>query len=609
MAVKQKFYFSFLILSIVLLVIVWYLAGFRFIHMNLAVVFGTIFFILWTYKTKISTKEVTEIHLAYFNSQVFSLIFAILFLASVYILYTSTTIIKPISYFILTSFMAIIIVMGALFAKTKSGVATNLLQSFVLALNLRCGTQIIFPEGAACRDGFYHILTVSSHIVQNGYIPEGHTYTFYPMLHLINSAVSIICSTDIWLTSCWMAGFIASLGVFFIFLFGRKFIGIKVGLFAALLYAISGHLIGRGSFMQPMTLSTVIILLILYLLLSNKQSPNISWAALGCLTLPVIILTHHFSSVMFIIFLVSFLMIQVLMKLKTRKVISELKNYRFTIIVVLYGTMLLAYWMYVSMTFGWAIDIINFFRETAIQTFAVEEAINPLARLDIKILNELGFCILIFFTTFGFLYTIEQPTTFRLFIMFSIIGLTTYIAFNYLFSGFLYANPFRAFSFLELGMVFFAAEALTLVFEKKGIYALVVIIFILSFFMSASTTANTIASPLKFDSVQLAPGRPAKFCINTVDWMENGLNEKSKIYREDIFPINSSNGIFSKLNEGGRLAYVEDIKEIPINSYAAFYTEGSYAKTIILQEEYQLFKEYYNGIYDSGLVEIYQKCK
>jgi hypothetical protein len=618
----DAFPFFFLLFNLLFTFFLTYVAGFRFIHFNLAVVLGTLIYIK---KRKEGEAKKERKEKGKRKKDALMILFMIFYALSIYFLsFTNYT--RPIihiGYFIFISFASVIVGVEILYVETKRDVILNFLKSFLLVLNLWFSLHII-TGGSATGDAPYHIYGISKRIIEEGYLSEEMgVYSYYPALHILNAQASILGSTGIWATWCFVTAFISSLGVFFAFLIGRKFVNEKVGLFSALLFSTS-HLLINKTIVHPMSLTTFLFLLSVYLLLSSRFLPKVSWSILMIPTFFVLIIGHHHSTALFIIFLLSLVAIQLLSYFKPIK--SNFKSCRFFVPIAIFLTCFISYWIYVSRVFHFAINAINFFVERGITRPAQASDILQVVPLHVTIFNEIGFSILIMLATFGLLHSVRKASPLRLAASFCLIGYGGLVAFGYLFPRFGYLLPFRIFTLAELFMIFLAAESLFLIFKKKTL--LIGIIFLLSFFMTSNFYAYQNSSPFVFNNWVTIQSTQQNFFTTGARWVGENLHGEIS-YNEtnpstwDSEPLHNIYGSVEEIfNENyiirlrrlrfdsrdeANISYIQNGSYVVFDKRAIYYGLGSGGGQVVLSPSVLDSFNNFDKLYSNGMVYVYRR--
>jgi len=181
-------------------------------------------------------------------SILFFTFYGLSFLALLQGFYTKTTL-----YYVSIALCAGLIAIDILFVSTRTQGNINLLKSFLLVLNITLTNQIIFPYGIGLPDSNYHIFDIVIPIINDGHVPLGYSYSNFPSHHILVAANSLISGIDPRMLYYLLGGFVMSLGLFFVFLIGRRFVNLKFGLFAALIYAGCDYLMHWAAHPTHMT--------------------------------------------------------------------------------------------------------------------------------------------------------------------------------------------------------------------------------------------------------------------------------------------------------------------------------------------------------------------
>ncbi len=495
------------------------LSGFRFIHLCLALVLGIAFVLVrfWFSRNDSLPKDVEPRPL---NRPLLYLFFWLFFGASLVALYLVDYQSTQLNYlyFIMIAGAAAVTAITIPSAKSSGAVGVSLLQSLLIAVNLRFSLTLVF-FGVASRDAPYHIYNVTRGIVETGSIPPGTIYTYYPAQHLISAFVILVTGGDVWLVSCAVGAFTAAIGALFVYLLAREYVSGTAALFAALLFGIAEHPISNGAVMAILSLTPVLALVILYAILEGRRSLKFSFLAV--LFMVLLILTHHWSAALVILIVMSLLATQILYRYfpLDRKGLSV----NFWTVSFLYMALVVVYWMYFSKTFEWLGSFVTFFAETDVHQAATLSSVSSSRPMYINWLTEAGLAFLIFLSVYSVLRRIDKPlSVFKVILITSSAAFFAYIAVGYVFPAFYQFLPGRVYSFVEPLLVIPAADALAVMFFNRGSFmklgVLAVVFLVAAIFMTTSVNAFSTFTPVG-GRYAVSQATQPEFLKSAVGWL------------------------------------------------------------------------------------------
>lgn len=542
-----------LIFSIVFSIIIYLLVGIRFVHYCSAAIIGILLYYLA--RGKILDRSLDTSPEFDKFSHLFTPISIIIFIGiavAFVILHQYSYANISIVFFLLIAFLISLVFINIFLSKDSIQINLILISNLALAFLLRSAFHIVFPEGTLSRDGIYHFLTISGEIIKTGQVPQGYTYTFYPIMHIFSSISVIFCDLNIWILSVWIGALISTLGLLLVYVIGNKFFGTRIGLLSATFYVIYPYLIQIGSLAQPMTYTSIFILVLILLLFCFFQSNKKIWFLLIMILFSSLIFSHHFSSIQFLLFLLPITILGMLnniIQLKKFKCQLLVDQTAIGVLFSIFIIFLLFYWTYVSKTLNWGVRIFDFFVEKLIQTGGrvSSEAISTHdSQIWIALLNELGYSMLILFIIIGILIIFEKTKDeynfFQVVTALIAINLVAYIAFSYLFPSSMELLPWRTYAFIGLlSPILASISIMALANIRHMVPILVVLLFFMTFLMTASTIAMSIESPLKFDSNQVVQIRPSESQVKVSEFLQNKYDVNNCIYYNNYRPWKTTN--------------------------------------------------------------------
>jgi len=240
------------------------------------------------------------------NYKIFGLLYFILLTCSIIVIYINKQpYVRPLSYFILTAFMAGCISLEVIFApKGRIYPYFILIQIFILGLSISFSQMLIFPKLVGS-DPWWHMMFTEK-IANLAHIPKGYAYSNSAVFHLYILSVSLISGLGYKLSSMLSVGTIQVIvDVLILYLMGTWIYSKKIGLLSGLLLTITNYHIQYNYQTIPYTLGTTILLLGIYATIRIVNKTNIINIILLLFFSITLILTHPLPTGIFIIFLFS----------------------------------------------------------------------------------------------------------------------------------------------------------------------------------------------------------------------------------------------------------------------------------------------------------------
>lgn len=313
---------------------------------------------------------------------------------------------RPALYFILTALMTGIIACE-IFTSSRRYTPFILIQILLLGVSIAWSQLLVFPSLLGV-DPWYHS-ALTDRIIDEGFIPEGYSYSKLPLFHLMIATTSFLTG----LLYKFAAMVSVSLGqiicnAVFIFLIANYlFKNQRVGLLAALMVVIANHHINMSYWSIPNAFAAVFIPTALYLLFFKLRNRSRLPSAFLCMVvLATIVLTHTVTAMcMAILLFVAWgaLVIYWAYHPRADNHVSLIAPIGFTIAMF-------AWWTYASGSVGTLADLINwgfsvdYFTSNPEEIRGYATAIPPGEQL----FNNLGMFLFFAFSFIGIFYMISR---------------------------------------------------------------------------------------------------------------------------------------------------------------------------------------------------------
>lgn len=213
---------------------------------------------------------------------------------------------RPLTYFLIISFLSSLIAIEIIHLKAKASSVPILLKIIILSLNIRYGIFYEF-DSLIGNDIFKHAKLINQ-VINSGFVtPESMDFTKYfdfPIYHILNASLSLVSSFNIKDSIFFSTVVFFSFSTIYIYLIGKKLDGVKFGLFAMLLANVSDvFIVASLTSITPGSIVFCWLLILLYLILTNSNivANNI----LKVFLFLVLILTHQLSTFASLVILIS----------------------------------------------------------------------------------------------------------------------------------------------------------------------------------------------------------------------------------------------------------------------------------------------------------------
>lgn len=224
-----------------------------------------------------------------------------------------------------------------------------LFEIFIVYLSLHL-TYIVGYYGLGGSDSYIDYNFFKTILNDNSFI-LGQSVDGWPMMHIFSSSLSLTTKIDPLLIAKFLPSFISSIIVIPVYLLVKNiYKDQKVALFSCLLFGtIPQFMIFEGLFVREIFAFFIMILFFSILYISRKRSVY-SFTLLSIILVPVIVLSHHFTSFMLIILLGTYLVVSKVISCLYRKDVKFLSrlsgkiNIKIIFLMILVST--ISYWIF-----------------------------------------------------------------------------------------------------------------------------------------------------------------------------------------------------------------------------------------------------------------------
>jgi hypothetical protein len=478
-------------ISIALFFLILHLKYFNYILLVAAIPAGTIIYIVLNKRDEVERGYIEETHIKKILDIVFIIFYTLSFVSLLYAFYE-----KPIFYFIFVALCGGAIATEILFVK-NTRINSSIAKIFMLCLILFLSDQLIFPYGVGGPDAIVHLSRLVFPLVNTGHsIGIASEYEYFPGHHIFVAITSLIASIDPEIVYYGLGGFAMSLGVLFSFLIGKKLMDDdRVGLMASLLYISCDRILFHASYPTQSTYSLVLVLILFYTCIftvyNNKE--HIGYLIAFLMLSTAIIFTHHHTSMLVLIMLLSLLIAETFKRIE-----DPGHNLRAANLSLFFFVALFSHWIYYSHRMTSLEKYLKLFYDALfLESGGGGHAVYSISFSPaITFFNTISSALLILVATIGVLYLYKRHFFFENASVIISIILLLLIGIGTVFSvaGLL---PHRTYAFLQmLGLIYVGAVGLCYMAKKLKKILIFLLIFSLIFFSAISITAESNASPL-----------------------------------------------------------------------------------------------------------------
>ncbi|OIQ05080.1 MAG: hypothetical protein COV98_04065 [Candidatus Altarchaeum sp. CG12_big_fil_rev_8_21_14_0_65_33_22] len=413
---------------------------------------------------------------------------------------------RPPLYFILVAVACCSVALEILYSNKKwSGLI--LIKILLIGINLYGGIYYEFPGDIVGVDTRLHNY-ITEQTIEQGHVIPNQPYFYFPIFHTLAAQMNILTPLNVYDSIFSSTTFLLAFSVIFIFLLGKKLINTRTGLLAALMFVFADWVIGY-SLPIPMSLGFVFFTIILYLLIINIPKPFIR-RIVAFFLFVILVLTHTVAGFVMVVVAICFYVFK-----NANKYLNNISSIKFAIFVstiIAFSIMLLGYWMY-----AFECPTCNSFLDYGINAlymgitkYSIASETEELATVQEKVstyvasnyfeymLDHLGYLIFLGIGIIGTYIWIKSKDEFKVPLCITMVVLFAFIyGFNLV--GITAIMPTRWFIFAYVILAIVSAYGLfkliNLINRRFALMLFLITIFLMSFFMIASTISNN-DSPL-----------------------------------------------------------------------------------------------------------------
>ncbi|MCQ1539534.1 hypothetical protein FTO68_11155 [Methanocalculus taiwanensis] len=434
--------------------------------------------------------------------------FFILFVGSLLILHVNTD--RPSIYFIIIALSSGFLALSILSVQTRIEISLQIVKIFLVSFNLKY--SLFLSYWGVGVDYWGHLLD-NYNLTQYGFIEVlSGKEVYFPLMHIQVAVNQIITGSPI--KDATNFGIIIPLvcSSVCVFLIAQRLLNVKIGLLALLLVNISDFHIMWGSSPQTTTFGIVLFFFLIYTIIiaSLTTTHRMLWSMLSLIILVSISLNHAISS--FITFftilglLIGSIIYNFIFNNERHYIPPIIFFFLFSIILIHHWDIALYHGLEGEVSFfekilsGFQFDLTEY-AGFLNRPETIPEYITALPPFLERVAETIGLTILIGFSVIGGLFWLsnnyKNKLTFSILISSVII---LFVTFAFPMMGIRNIMPTRWFAFIYFFLSILAAFAIIILLMKTTnhcfrIIGCFLLIFILTFFMTANTISN-LDSPL-----------------------------------------------------------------------------------------------------------------
>lgn len=479
--------------------------------------------------------------------------------------------------------------------------------TFFLGLNILLSNYIVFPNGIYSPvDTHSQIYNIMLPIVDNGYIPSGFTYSFFPTHHILVASLTKITGMEPVFLYMSVTSLLYAASAFFIFSLINRTGAPRFGITAMLLFITAPTILYHSthayqfSYALPLGILSMYTTMILTMPAKDDKNRNLlqnraSWVILQILAIVTLVWTHQFTS--------TIVFILIIILVVSNYIISENNSNKlsFHSILILYITIFLAHWIYVSSVLSSLVQVFDVYYNsffTAENYLVASSSPNSTSfsrPFWLTFIDNSGRGILMMLGTMGFLYGIWKQNKY-VFLWFTIGAFIWTLTSLGSFIRMPLLLGIRLLSFFDaISIVFLATFGVMFLVEKskkKGITFCCLLLLLLPIF-SLGSTASIETSLFRGDSPYV------KFYDTNSDiqyrtWIKNTVPDNSNIWVSETWVLQYLDNvrIYSKLpvNDHDKILDNELIRGeyIVLNNHDSM---GLRVRGISTEEQIELVRE------------------
>jgi hypothetical protein len=416
--------------------------------------------------------------------------------------------------------------------------------TFVLGLNIFVSNFIVFPNGVyASGDTHYQIYNLMLPILENGNVPFGFSYSFFPIHQIFVASLATITGIEPIFLYMSATSLLYAVSALFIYSSINRAAGSRFGITAMLLFITAPTVFYHATHVYQFSYALPLGILLIYITMvltmpdgyeknRNLQQNRVNWKILHILAIGVIIWTHQFTST--IIFLL------IVLLGVTNYIISKnnvnIPSFHYSILS-LYIVMLIAHWMYVSSVLSSLVRIFDVYYSSLFTVenyqvaFSSLNSTSFLRPLWLIFIDMSGRGIIMMLATMGFLYGAWKKNRYVFgwmilgSFLWTLISIGSYIEMPLLLGG-------RMLAFFEaMSIIYLATFGIMLLIERFGAKGLIfcsILLFVIPIFSLGSTTSGSETSLFVGDQPNI------KFYdtfsdLQYRDWIKNMAPENSTV--------------------------------------------------------------------------------
>lgn len=416
--------------------------------------------------------------------------------------------------------------------------------TIVLGLNIFLSNFIVFPNGVyASGDTHYQIYNLILPILENGNVPSGLSYSYFPIHQIFVASLATITGIEPIFLYMSAISLLYAASALFIYLSINRAVGSRFGITAMLLFITAPNIFYHAThayqFSYALPLGILLIYITMVLIIpdgyeknQNLQQNRVNWTIIHILAIGIIVWTHQFTSTVIFILIVLLGVTNYIISKNN----ANSRSFHY-LVFSLYIVMLLAHWLYVSSVLPSLVRVFDvyysslFTAENYQIAFSSLNSTGFLRPLWLIFIDMSGRGIIMMLATMGFLYGMLKKNRYILVwftlgsFIWILISIGSYIEMPLLLGG-------RMLAFFEaMSIIYIATFGIMLLIERfgtKGFIFCSILLFVIPILSLGSTTSGSETSLFVGDQPNI------KFYDTLSDlqyraWIKNTFPENSTV--------------------------------------------------------------------------------
>ena len=228
---------------------------------------------------------------------------------------------KSILYYLCISICAAILIFELFSVNSVISRYSTLFQTFLLSFNILFSNHLIFVNRITQPDFGFHLGFVKE-ILTTGHITSFQEYGFVNVFvnhHLFAAEITLLTGYNLESIYLLFGSFIVAIGVFFVFIIGKRFVNFQFGLVAAVVFTCLDFYLMWGEHPEHVAYCFGFALICFTIILYTYTNQKLAFYLLFVFSAIAMILTHHLSALIVFVTICSLVLIDIFHVVLTRE--------------------------------------------------------------------------------------------------------------------------------------------------------------------------------------------------------------------------------------------------------------------------------------------------